>query len=255
MEKILNQVPELAAQGKQFVLCIITQTKGSVPRKAGAKMLVFSDGTTTGTIGGGVLESKVINDALKILELGIPSHKTYNRDEDITQFNQESISIYFEPFERGKSLYIFGAGHVGSEIAKYASGLGFRVIIVDSREELTRKFSGLGISIVKEDYVEYAEKLTLTQNDFAVITSHSHEIDRALLGILARQNPGYLGMIGSKKKVEEIRSFLIDHHIATREQLERADMPMGLPIGAETPAEIAISVVAKLIEMKKSFHP
>jgi xanthine dehydrogenase accessory factor len=255
METILNQIPELAAQGKPFVLCLITQTTGSVPRKAGTKMLVFPDGTTTGTIGGGTMEKDIIKDALKVLALGKPSQKTYTREGDEGQFDVASVTVYFEPFGEGKTLYIFGAGHVGSEIARYASGLGFRIIIIDPREELIHKVSRLGLSIVKEAYIEYARTLELTQNDFSVITTHSHEIDRELLGILARQNPGYLGMIGSKRKVEEIRNFLIDHQIASREQLERVDMPMGLPIGAETPAEIAISVVAKLIEMKKSFHP
>jgi xanthine dehydrogenase accessory factor len=255
METILNQIPELAAQGKKFVLCLITQTTGSVPRKAGVKMLVFPDGTAIGTIGGGVLERDVIKDALKIGESGKPSQKTYTREGIESQYDVASITVYFELFGEGKALYIFGAGHVGSEIARYATGLGFRIIIIDPREEQIHKVSGLGLSAVKEEYVEYARKLELTQNDFSVITTHSHEIDRELLGILASQNPGYLGMIGSKRKVEEIRKFLIDHQIATREQLERVDMPMGLPIGAETPAEIAISVVAKLIEMKKSFHP
>jgi xanthine dehydrogenase accessory factor len=250
MDKILNLIPEFEARGKKFVLCVITQTTGSVPRKAGAKMLVFPDGTTYGTIGGGLLESEVIKDALKVPELGKPSQKTYVRDENDDQSNVESVTVYFEPFGEGKTLYIFGAGHVGSEISRYASDLGFIVTIIDPRENLLSKLQGMGLKIVKGDYTEYACNLKLTRNDFVVITTHSHETDRDLLGIIAAQDSGYLGMIGSKRKVEEISKFLVNNQIATREQLERADMPMGLPIGAETPAEIAISVVAKLIEVK-----
>lgn len=250
MSDILFQLPELIKQGKPFVLCMVTGASGSTPRKAGARMVVFGDGRIKGTIGGGAVEMQVMDHARQVLIDGKPARKSYQLAEDLEMQCGGNMEIYFEPFMGELKLYIFGAGHVGREVGKYASDFGFNIIFVDHRPEIYREFESSYAKCIVDDYVQSLAKIDFSERDFIVITTPKHEYDENLLAKLATEKLAYLGMIGSKRKVAEVRKRLLSEKTITEGQLDFVDMPIGIPFKAETPAEIAISILAKLIDVK-----
>jgi xanthine dehydrogenase accessory factor len=252
MDDILFQLPELKRQGNAFVLCLVTDTEGSTPRKTGARMLVFSDGSIMGTIGGGAVEMQAIAEAKELIAGGKPFKKQYQLEDDLQMHCGGHMEIYFEPFNPELKLYIFGAGHVGREVGYYASGLGFKVIFIDHRADIYKEFDSRFAECMVGDYFVSLEKITFTARDFVVITTPKHEYDENLLEKLAKIKLAYLGMIASRRKVAEARKRLLSEKALTEEQLDFADMPIGIPFHAETPREIAISIVAKLIDVKNS---
>lgn len=252
MKDFLFQLGQLKEQGKTFVLCIITEAKGSTPRKEGAKMIVFDDGTISGTVGGGSIEKQVIDDALQVLRNGKPFKKNFQLEEDLQMHCGGSVEVYFEPFNKDLNLYIFGAGHVGREVGRFASELDFKVIFVDNREGIYTEFQSNYAQCITSDYFNAIDEIKFTERDFAVITTPNHEYDEQIMARMAKFDLAYVGMIGSKRKVAEARKHLLDKNVLTEEQLNSVDMPIGIPFNAETPREIAISIIAKLIDVKNS---
>ncbi|MDZ4203616.1 MAG: XdhC family protein [Bacteroidales bacterium] len=252
MKDILLQLPELKQQGKAFVLCLVTEAHGSTPRKEGARMLVFDDGSIMGTIGGGSIELQAIADARDVLASGKPAKKKYKLEDDLQMHCGGSMEVYFEPFAEDLKLYIFGAGHVGREVGRYAAELGFRVVFIDHRPEIFKEFESQYAHCIASDYIQALDQLKFTPRDFVVITTPKHEYDENLLEHLAKKHLAYLGMIGSKRKVAEARKRLLSEKALTEAQLDFVDMPIGIPFNAETPREIAISIVAKLIDVKNN---
>jgi xanthine dehydrogenase accessory factor len=252
MKDILYQLPELKQQGKPFVLCLVTEAQGSTPRKEGARMIVFSDGSIMGTIGGGSVEMQAIAESMHVLESGKPVKKKYQLEDDLQMHCGGNMEIYFEPFFDDLKLYIFGAGHVGREVGKYAKEFGFSIVFIDHRQEIYKEFDSSYASCIISDYVQSLGEIKFGPRDFIVITTPKHEYDENLLEQLAKEKLAYLGMIGSKRKVAEARKRLLAEKALTEEQLDFVDMPIGIPFHAETPAEIAISIVAKLIDVKNN---
>ncbi|HSV87584.1 MAG TPA: XdhC family protein [Bacteroidales bacterium] len=250
MDDVIFQLEQYKNQKMPFVLCIVTETEGSTPRKAGAKMLVFADGTINGTVGGGAIEKKAVEMALQVLKGGLPQYQSFELEDDVGMICGGRASIYFEPIKPQLSLYIFGAGHVGREVGSLAYSLGFNVCFVDNRPEIYKEFESSYADCLTGDYLEMAASLSLKPNDFVLITTQGHAFDGALLEALAPKELLYLGMIGSKRKVGETTEKILAGGKVTREQLTRVDMPVGIPIKAETPREIAISIVAKLIDVR-----
>ncbi|MBE0663897.1 MAG: XdhC family protein [Bacteroidales bacterium] len=254
MKDILYQLPELQRQGKPFVLCLVTEAQGSTPRKEGARMIVFNDGSIMGTIGGGSIEMQAIAETLLALESGKPFKKKYQLEDDLQMHCGGNMEIYFEPFFEELKLYIFGAGHVGREVGKFAREFGFSVIFIDHRSEIYKEFESAYAKCIVDDYVQSLAKINFSARDFVVITTPRHEYDENLLGKLAKEKLAYLGMIGSKRKVAEARKRLLTENILTEDQLNFVDMPIGISFYAETPAEIALSIVAKLIDVKNTLR-
>jgi len=250
MTDILFQLHELHQQGKPFVLCLVTETQGSTPRKEGARMIVFSDGSIMGTIGGGSVELKAITEAKMVLENGKVYKKKFQLEQDLQMQCGGNMEIYFEPFFELLKLYIFGAGHVGREVGRFAREFGFSVIFIDHRPEIYKEFESDYAKCIADDYVQSLSTFNLSARDFIVITTPKHEYDEKLVEQLAKEKLAYLGMIGSKRKVAEARKRLLIEKTLTEDQLDFVDMPIGIPFHAETPAEIAISIMAKLIDVK-----
>ncbi|HPK05679.1 MAG TPA: XdhC family protein [Bacteroidales bacterium] len=250
MADILFELSEIHKHGKPFVLCIVTETFGSTPRKEGARMIVFDDGSSKGTIGGGSVEFQAINDAIKILETRKPIKKKFELEDDLQMHCGGNMEIYFEPFYPDLKLYVFGAGHVGREVGKYAKDFGFQVVFVDHRKDIFKEFENSYATCIAKDYFESLNDIRFDKRDFVVITTPKHEFDENLIGVIGKESLAYLGMIGSKRKVNEARKRLLENNILTEDQLDFVDMPIGIPFNAETPAEIAISIVAKLIDTK-----
>ena len=252
MKDILFELSELKTQGKAFTLCIVTEAKGSTPRKEGAKMIVFDDGTISGTVGGGSIEKQAIEQALEVLNQGKPFKKKYMLEADLNMQCGGSMEIYFEPFNKDLNLYIFGAGHVGREVGRFAADLDFKVIFVDNREGIYSEFSSSYAKCIANDYFKAIEEIEFTPRDFAVITTPNHQYDEQIMSQLAKLDLAYVGMIGSKRKVTEASKRLLANKVLTENELNRVDMPIGIPFSAETPREIAISIIAKLIDVKNT---
>lgn len=233
------------------VICIVTKTSGSTPRKAGSKMIVFQDETIKGTIGGGGIEHQVIQEAVHLLSTGgSVQTKSFNLLDDLNMQCGGSMEVYFEPIASPSRLYIFGAGHIGKALSAYASGLGFQVTVIDPREGIFNDWPQSDCEKRNEDYFQVAGSLDFNANTYLVIVTHQHEFDERLLLYLIAKEFAYLGMIGSKRKVAEMSKRALEAGSVTPQLLTRVDMPIGIPFAAETPAEIAISIVAKLIDVK-----
>ena len=248
---IYNEIEQLRKSGIDAALCTIIHTKGSTPRKVGAKMLVLIDGSIKGTIGGGNLEKEVIKNALVQLKKNEP--KLFKHDL-LHQHNMccgGTVEIFIEPLEKMKRLYIFGAGHTGQALAKFAMSMDFEIFVIDDRKEYIDQLKeGSAINKLHVDYKKVLPTLPFDENTFVVILTYEHEIDRDILSYCIKKPYAYLGMIGSQRKIEMTKKMFLDAGIATKEQLEKVRMPIGANILAETPEEIAISILAELIENK-----
>ena len=252
MQEIYTDLKTVIEQGIPAVFCVVTATTGSTPRKAGSKMLVFADGTVKGTIGGGSIEFQVIQDALGLMSCGEPRMKKFHLENDLKMQCGGTMEVYFESIGCLPKLYIFGGGHIGKALAGYASGLGFRPHVFDQREGIFENWNLPGIETQVGDYMQNIDALTCDKHTYVVVVTHQHEYDEKVLFACAGRNYAYLGMIGSKRKVAEIRKKAIENNIVHQATLDKVDMPIGIPFAAETPAEIAISIIAKMIDVKNT---
>lgn len=231
-------------------LCVIVQTKGSTPRKVGAKMIVKEDGSIIGTIGGGNLEKKVIENALQQC---LKNEAKLFKHDLLHQHSMccgGSVDIYIEPIQKMKRLYIFGAGHTGNALAQLTKGLDFDTYVIDDRKDYLESLNAEGINKMNIDYKKVLPSLPFDHNTFIVIMTYEHAYDRDILAYCMKQPHAYIGMIGSQRKVELTKKMFKEGMIASEEALDQVDMPMGLDIKAEGPEEIAISIMAKLIAVK-----
>lgn len=252
MQQIFEELKTIIGQGIPAVLCVVTKTTGSTPRKAGSKMLVFQDGTIKGTVGGGSVEFQAIQDALRIISCGTPITKHFQLEKDLKMHCGGTMEIYFEPIGCLPKLYIFGGGHIGKALAGYATGLGFHPFVFDQREGIFDEWNMAGVETRNGDFIQIVDSLVFDNNTYIAIVTHKHDFDETVLLACLPHEYAYLGMIGSKRKVAEIRKSALENHGFTESQLNNVDMPIGIPFAAETPAEIAVSIVAKMIDVKNT---
>jgi xanthine dehydrogenase accessory factor len=248
---ILTEIPAFLAKHKKAALCIVTHTDGSTPRKPGSKMLVAADGSITGTVGGGSIEMQVIHDARNALNTNIPVRIQYNLEADLGMKCGGTVEVYIEPMGSKSRLYIFGAGHVGKALARFANQVDFEITLLDFRPiEFTEQEKQI-YRFAFGDYFESLETIDYDDDTYIAIMSPSHEHDFELLKRLGKKQFAYMGMIGSIRKVARAREILIDetHHF-TAEEFSAFDTPMGLKMAAETPEEIAISILGKIIDVR-----
>ena len=252
MKNIYSELNELIKSGKNAALCIVVETKGSTPRKAGSKMIVFNDKTIVGTIGGGSIEFNVIEKAVKVLENNSPQKFTFNLENDLDMTCGGYVEVYIEPVFPLPKLFIFGAGHVGKAVAEFASKTGFEITLFDEREGIFDNISLQNSNFVQGNYFEEIEKTNFDNNTYLVVTTPKHAYDEEITAICAKKPHAYLGMIGSKRKVATAKKVFLEEKGLSTEEIEEIDMPIGIEFAAQTPEEIAISIVAKLIDVKNT---
>lgn len=253
MLDIIDELNEIDRQQISAVFCLVTGTSGSTPRKAGSKMLVFADGSIKGTIGGGSIEHQVIDDAVKMLCNGSePVLKQFNLKDDLNMECGGSMQVYLEPLGCQPRLYIFGGGHIGKALAGYAAGLGFRPLVIDQREDIFQNWDVQKTETRTGDYLQVIDSLNFDKQTYIVIVTPQHAFDEQVLVACLPREYAYLGMIGSRRKVAEISRRAEELYHISPDLLKKVDMPVGIPFAAETPAEIAISIVAKLIDVKNT---
>jgi xanthine dehydrogenase accessory factor len=233
----------------------VVRANGSTPQRAGAKMLVFADGRTVGTIGGGCYENDAFWKARDAIATGKPFLLHYDLNDDFAQENGlvcgGQMDVHVDPLTPASQLYVIGAGHVGWHVAQFAAPAGFRIHIVDDREKFaSRERFPQADEIVVEPIAEWLHRTTLPAGAFVVIVTRGHQGDLEAMRALAARELRYLGLIGSRAKVIRIRKALLAEGMPA-ECLDRVHAPIGLDIGAVTPAEIAVSIVAELIAVRR----
>ena len=252
MIDIYDEIAGLKKSDRKAALCTVINTKGSAPRKIGAKMIVFEDGSIKGTIGGGDLEKKVIDEAIEVIN----KHEASIFKHDLLRQHGMCcggvVEIFIEPIVKIKRLFIFGAGHTGQALAKFANDTGFDVFLIDDRKEYIDQCNIEGISKMNLEHTAALQALPFDKNTYVVITTYSHQIDRDILAYCVKKPWAYLGMIGSKRKVQMTKKMFIDSKIGSEEDLNKIHMPIGIDIDAETPEEIAISILAELVKIKNT---
>jgi len=253
-QEVFAALADALARGEEVALVTIVAATGSTPQRVGAKMLVFPDGRTVGTIGGGCYENDAFWKAREAITARRPLNVKYELNDD---FAQESglvcggqMEVFIEPVEASPDVYVFGAGHVGYFVAKMAHEVGFRVHVVDDREKFANaERFGEGIDVVVENIPDWLTAHALPPTAYAVIVTRGHTHDLDALRALTAHPLRYLGLIGSKAKVRRIFDVLQSEGIAD-DKLRSVHAPIGLDIGAITPQEIAVSIVAELIAAK-----
>ena len=252
MKDIYNEILKASNSNFKAALCTVINTKGSTPRKTGAKMIVYEDGRIKGTIGGGDLEKKVTDEAIKVInnyESAIFRHDLLHQHGMCCG---GIVEIFIEPIMKIKRLFIFGAGHTGQALAKFADDTGFDVFLIDDRKEYIDGCSVEGINRMNLEHTAALQALPFDKNTYIVITTYSHQIDRDILAYCVKKEWAYLGMIGSKRKVLMTKKMFIDSKIGSEDELSKIHMPIGIDINAETPEEIAVSILAELIKVKNT---
>jgi xanthine dehydrogenase accessory factor len=249
--EIFNKITELAKAGKHFAVATIVHTTGSTPRKPGAKMIIMEDGNTFGTIGGGCAESGVVSEALETIRVGEPRLVEITLEEEerggVGMLCGGSIRVYIEAVHPMPRLLMIGGGHLGVQIAKLGKTLGFSVTVLDpviEKEDFPED-----VEFVRAPVEEGISKVDINPNTFVVIATR-HKYDEEALKAVVNSNAAYIGMVGSKTRVKLIFQKLTEEGIPMK-KLKRVHAPIGLDIGAQTPEEIAVSVMAEIIRFQR----
>ncbi len=250
MKTLYEKILQIINGSDKAALCTITSTKGSTPLKAGAKMIVWSNGKIFGTIGGGHLEKKVIEAAQIISEIGVAETFMHELLHQHGMCCGGIVEVFIEPIRNQQKLYIFGAGHVGIALARYARNLDFCVSLIDERKDIFPQADIENIQLVNTSHRVYLNDVKFGINDYIVVCTHDHAYDREILLHCLPQPATYLGMIGSMRKVKVTRKMFLTKENIAEADLDKVDMPIGIDIGGTTPNEIAISIMAKLIAVK-----
>jgi xanthine dehydrogenase accessory factor len=253
-QEVFTALAEALDRSEEVALVTITSSTGSTPQRVGAKMLVYADGRTVGTIGGGCYENDAFWKAREAIKARKPLNVKYELNDDIAEETGlvcgGQMEVFIEPVEAAPDVYIFGAGHVGYWLARMAHDTGFRVHVIDDREKFAsaERFEA-GTDVVVDDIPTWLQAHHLPSTAYAVVVTRGHKHDLDALRALAPSNLRYVGLIGSRAKVKRIYDALREEGISP-DMLSRVHAPIGLDIGAITPQEIAISILAELIAVK-----
>jgi len=257
---VYEELVRLKRGGESCALCTIVATQGSTPGKSAMKMLVRADGSFVGSVGGGCLEAEVLESALESMRDERPRMLEFALNErdypDSGLICGGKLRIYVEPVVEPR-LVLFGGGHVSGAIARAARPVGFHVTVVDDREAFaTPERHPDAHATVTAEFADHARSLAPAEESFVVACTRGHDADGEVLEALFRAGcrPRWIGMIGSRAKRVQLFGLLEEKGIA-RDWLERVESPMGLAIGARSHEEIAVSVVARLIAIRRGAEP
>ncbi|MBI5034705.1 MAG: XdhC family protein [Chloroflexi bacterium] len=254
MDAISQAIVDALQNNKHAAIATVVKTRGTTPRNVGAKMFVYPDGTIVGSIGGGETERHVIAAAQQAMNDGQPHYlelKLADHGHGDSTTCDDAMEIFVEPLLTAPTLVIIGAGHVGAAVAQLAKTLGFRIVVIDDRPDLLtpQNFSHADERMVG-DIVARAREIEMTPQTFVVLATRAHALDAALLGALIAKPAAYIGMLGSDKRAQAAKDAMSKQDVP-EELLARLHMPIGIEIGAETPQEIAVSIMAEIIQVKR----
>jgi xanthine dehydrogenase accessory factor len=253
---IYDEIIRLRRAGQKCALATIVQVNGSIPSFESAKMLVREDGTIVGTVGGGCVEADVWTAAREVIETEKPQHLNFTLGHDASYDTGlicgGQLNVFVEPVIPAPRAVIFGGGHVSKSLSQVARIAGFETVIVDDREAFAnRERFPDADEIFSDEYETVFPKLTIHSSSYIVIVTRGHRDDMRVLRWAVTTQAKYIAMIGSKRKTISIVQAL-EKEGFSRGQFDRIYAPMGLEIGATTPEEIAVSVVAEMIAVRRS---
>jgi xanthine dehydrogenase accessory factor len=249
-DNIYSAILEAQSKGLASALCTVIRTSGSTPRHESSKMLVYTDGHFVGTIGGGEMESRVIEAAKSIAQTGEAKIVEYNL-VDPKQGDPGvcggTVEIFIEPINPPATTLIIGAGHVGRATAKLAKWLGFRVIVADDRSDLASPdWVPDADQYVTGPIAQQLDQVNINAHTYILSLTRGVKIDIENLPTLLETNAAYIGVIGSRRRWQTALKELRDKGVS-EEKLNRVHAPIGLELNAETPEEIAVSIMAEVI--------
>lgn len=248
MRDVTEAMLRLLETGGRGALATVIRSSGSTPQEPGARVLLLPDGGTVGTIGGGAIEHHVIETLRACVFDGRPRVVEKDLVRDLGMCCGGRMEVFVEPIEGCPRLMIFGAGHVGRATAQLARSLGFRVVVVDDREELNTEERFESCERVLLEPAEAAETLAPDARDWLLIVTHDHQLDEEALDVFVRLPHAYLGLIGSRRKVYRILARIEAKRGLP--DLSRLYAPVGLDIGAVSPEEIAVSIASELVALR-----
>jgi len=253
MKSIYQALSEIEAANESAALCTVVKSQGSTPRHTGSKMLVYPDGKFIGTVGGGDLEHRVLDEAGMAMGDGQPRHLHYNMSDpsrgDVGVCGGQ-VEVFVEPILPAPMVIIIGAGHVGKAVAHLAKWLGFRVAASDDRVEFCAPESVPDADAFYPVPMEkLPEQFKITHQTYLVLTTRGSDVDALGLGPLLETQAGYIGVIGSKRRwMETVK--LLEQQGVSSEKIKRVHSPIGLELQAETPEEIAVSIMAEILMIR-----
>lgn len=250
MEELLQAQLNAQRAGVSYAVVTIAEASGSVPRTSG-KMLVYADGHSLGTIGGGPAERRAKADALAQLDAGQNAFLHYDFPTPGGASCAGRLSILIEVFQPKPLLVVFGGGHVGTSLLRLAAPTGFRTLLLDDRagDQIPDAVS-LASRFVRIQNVERDILNTpIPANAFFVLCRHDHAVDGEALAAALQKSPKYIGMLASRQKIQSLFSQLRQRGF-TDEQLSFVHTPIGLDLGGETPQELAVGILAQLLLVK-----
>ena len=252
---VYEELVRLRQLGQKCALATIVEVRGSIPSYESAKLLVREDGSMAGTIGGGCVEAEVWNAAREVIETEKPKHLTFNLGQDAAYDNGlicgGQLDVFVEPVVPQPQAFIFGAGHISKSLSKVLTLAGFGTSVIDDRESFANRARFPEANeIYAGEYEEIFPKLPVHEGSYLVIVTRGHRDDMRVLKWAVGTNARYIAMIGSKRKVLNVVRELEKEGIPAG-SFERIFAPMGLEIGAISPEEIAISVAAEMIAVRR----
>jgi xanthine dehydrogenase accessory factor len=252
---LFEEIVRIRRAGERGALATIVHTNGSIPSYESSRMLVREDGSIAGTIGGGCVEADVWAAAKEVIQNEQPRKMTFNLNHD-AEYDSGlicggTLEIFVEPILPQPNLFIFGGGHVSSAVARAAHATGFSITVIDDREAFSNSGRFPMASALYTSYQEAYEKLEPNSASYLLIVTRGHKDDMRVLAWAVRTQARYIGMIGSKRKVLSVYAAL-EREGYSASEFERVHAPVGLDIGALTPEEIAISITAELIAVRRN---
>jgi len=252
---LFEEIVRMRRAGQRAALATIVHTNGSIPSYESSRMLVREDGSIAGTIGGGCVEAEVWAAAKEVMQRESPRKMVFNLNNEASYDNGlicgGTLEVFVEPILPQPMIYLFGGGHVSMALAEAASAAGFGIGVADDRESFANKERFPMAQEIYSSYEDAFEKIRPNGSSYLVIVTRGHKEDMRVLAWAVRTEARYIGMIGSKRKVLSLYKALESDGYKP-EEFERIYAPMGLEIGALSPEEIAVSIAAELVAVRRN---
>ena len=254
-KQVFNAILTAQQQGLPVALATVISTQGSIPRHAGSKMLVQPDGTIVGTVGGGAMEARVVQEALACLMDGQARLRTYtlnNLEDGDPGICGGTAQIFIEPINIAPKLLVIGAGHVGKALAELGRWMEYHVILCDDRADLCNPEAVPGLA----EYIvckpgEVSEKVKIDSSTYIACVTRGLPVDLALIPALLKTQAPYIGLIGSMRRWKITEKSLREEYGLEDQVLSRMRAPIGLELRSETPKEIALSILAEITMLRR----
>lgn len=247
---IYEEIVEAIKNNKPYAVATIVKTIGCAPRSAGTKMIVYGDGSFSGTIGGSAVELLAIEDCKKAIISGQPALKLYSPETTCQDGCEKILEVFIEPGDLRPRLYLLGAGHVAQAVLPYACRLGFHTVVIDPRDVSSyKKLYEAADEMIHVKGFSDIKELDIVPNSFIIVCTYSHDTDGEAIEAIMDKNPAYIGMLGAKHKFVPIFKRLHDLGYSD-EVLRNIHAPIGLDLGGETPDELGISIMAEIMKIR-----